>query len=66
MTDAGAIGTRRQREGWAALAALLKQARLRSRAKPKRPTNPCATWAQRRRARDEWQAPPADLDAPAP
>jgi len=59
MTDAGAIGTRRQREGWASLAAKFREAAANARVSRDRPTNPCATWAERRRARDEWEVPDA-------
>jgi len=57
MTDAGAIGTRRHREGWASLAAKFREAAADTRAGRERPTNPCATWAERREARDEWEMP---------
>ena len=66
MTDAGATGTRRQREEWTSLAARFREAATNARAKRERPTNPCATWAERRRARDEWNAPLSDLDAAGP
>ena len=66
MTDAGGVGSRRQREEWAALAERFREAALRTRAECERPTDPCATWADHRKARDDWQPPLADLDAPAP
>ena len=56
MTDAGATGTRKQREQWAVLAARFREAARGARAKRDRPTNPCATWADRREARDEWES----------
>lgn len=66
MTDAGATGSRRQREEWTTLAARFREAAANARAKRERPTNPCATWAERRQARDDWEPQPADLDASAP
>lgn len=64
------LQTREQRRGnkarEACLAARFREAAANARAKRERPTNPCATWAERREARDDWEPQPADLDAPAP
>ena len=56
MTDAGGVGSRRQREEWAALAERFREAASRIHAEHDRPKDPCITWAARRQARDEWQA----------
>ena len=56
MTDAGALGTRRQREEWASLVARFHEAAANARAGRERPTKPGVTWAERRETRDEWEA----------
>jgi len=54
---AGGTGTRRQREEWASLVSRFREAAAETRAERERPANPCPTWAERREARDEWEAP---------